>query len=155
MGEFIITDCPEFAGFPIAIKPLVLLVPIDIAPPNCDVPKSKFPPVVIGSTEADFIFPFAVINPVDVNGPAFVVVIPDAPIVIAVAVDVPNVRVVAVDVVSDGDVKAEAFITPVEDIDPVFVPFLKSVAITFPDDAVILPLVRVIADVKVGFEIVA
>ncbi len=127
-----------------------MLEPIEIAPPNCDEPISKFAPVVITSNEFDFTFPFAVIKPVDVSGPALVVVIPDDPSVIAVAVDVPNDNVPADATVSDGDVKAEPFITPVEEIEPVLDPFLNNVPIRFPDDAVIFPLVSVIDVEKVG-----
>ena len=97
----------------------------------------------------------SVIGLVNDKLPAIDVVIPVAPIVIAVAVDVPNVKVPAVAVVSDGAVKAEAFITPVEEIEPVFEPFLKSVPIIFPLEAVIFPLVNVIDVKKVGAVIVA
>ncbi len=136
--------------FPIAINPPVLPEPIKIAPPNCDEPILISDPVAITSNEFHFTFPFAVIKPVDVSGPALVVVIPDDPSVIAVAVDVPNDNVPADAVVSDGDVKAEAFITPVEEIEPVLDPFLNNVPIIFPDDAVIFPLVSVIDVEKVG-----
>ncbi len=84
------------------------------------------------------------------NAPGIVVVIPDDPSVIAVAVVAPNDNVPADATVSDGDVKAEAFITPVEEIEPVLDPFLTNVPIIFPDDAVIFPLVSVIDVKKVG-----
>jgi hypothetical protein len=136
-------------------------VPIDTNPVFVDA-KVKAPPHVILTVpfvEPKVILPVVAVRPNAVplivvvdNVPLIVVVIPDAPIVNAVAVDVPNDNVPADAVVSDGDVKAETFITPVELIEPVFEPFLTNVPIIFPDDAVIFPLVSVIPVVKVGFE---
>jgi hypothetical protein len=122
--------------------------------------KVKAPPHVIlifPFVELNVVFPVVDVKPNDVplivavdNVPLIVVVMPDAPIVNAVAVDVPNDNVPADAVVRDGDVKAEPFITPVEEIEPVFEPFLNNVPIIFPDDAVIFPLVSVIDVKKVG-----
>jgi hypothetical protein len=136
-------------------------VPIETNPVFVDA-KVKVPPPVIlifPFVEPKVIFPVVAVRPNAVplivvvdNVPLIVVVIPEAPIVNAVAVDVPTDKGPADAVVRDGDVKAEAFITPVEEIEPVLEPFLNNVPIIFPDDAVIFPLVSVIPVVKVGFE---